>query len=566
MLISTPIQGELDDIQLVKRRILLAGAAALLAALALGFTAASLHVRRIRRLERAADRIAHGEFGEPVVDRGSDELTDLANAFEHMRRRLAALDDARREFVANASHELRTPIFALGAALELLEDEELDAETRDEFLETMRDQVARLTRMTADLLDLTRMDAGRMPVEAEPVDLHDSRRGARPGVRRRRPCGRPHARGGDERRGDARSRTPTRCCASAAPWSRTRSCTRRRGRAFASSRARSERRVALEVADDGPGVPAEQGERIFERFYRGEGTRASGSGLGLAIAHELAELMHGELALDGRAGRASRSCFRLIRAPKRFHGKTARRATLGPCARSPCTVIALGAAIVGGAIVYLLGAARDDSASTRPGRSLSARSTRPDAASAPLPARSGFDPERIYAVRAPGVVTLYTYFGGAPPAEHAAQGSGFVVSPDGYILTSAHVITTAGQGTAAPVHGAQTSTWPSPTATGSRRRWSAGTSSTTWASSASIPATTRSARSRSRTRRAARRRFGRRDRQPVRQPRLAERRRRLRRRPLDPLADLRLLRLRRDPDRRPDHARQLGRPADRRLG
>ena len=82
--------------------------------LALGFTAASLHVRRIRRLERAADRIAHGEFGEPVVDRGSDELTDLANAFEHMRRRLAALDDARREFVANASHELRTPIFALG--------------------------------------------------------------------------------------------------------------------------------------------------------------------------------------------------------------------------------------------------------------------------------------------------------------------------------------------------------------------------------------------------------------------------------------------------------------------
>ena len=62
------------------------------------------------------------------------------------------------------------------------------------------------------------------------------------------------------------------------------------------------RRVALEVADDGPGVPADQGEQVFERFYRGEGTRASGSGLGLAIAHELAELMHGELELDGRAG------------------------------------------------------------------------------------------------------------------------------------------------------------------------------------------------------------------------------------------------------------------------
>ena len=301
VLISTPIQGELDDIQLVKRRILLAGAAALLAALALGFTAASLHVRRIRRLERAADRIAHGEFGEPVVDRGSDELTDLANAFEHMRRRLAALDDARREFVANASHELRTPIFALGAALELLEDEELDAETRDEFLETMRDQVARLTRMTADLLDLTRMDAGRMPVEAEPVDLNEAAEVlGREFDAAARAGGRTLA---VETNGAATALADSdqvlrigravleNALVHTPPGTSVRIVTRSAGR-----------RVALEVADDGPGVPAEQGERIFERFYRGEGTRASGSGLGLAIAHELAELMHGELELDGRAG------------------------------------------------------------------------------------------------------------------------------------------------------------------------------------------------------------------------------------------------------------------------
>ena len=127
------------------------------------------------------------------------------------------------------------------------------------------------------------------------------------------------------------------------------------------------------------------------------------------------------------------------------------------------TVIALGAAVVGGAIVYLLGVARDDNDTARPAKvvvgEIDASAT---AASAPLPARVGFAPERIYARRAPGVVTLYTYFGGTPPAEHAAQGSGFVVSPDGYILTSAHVITDAGQRTAtlgqvtdAPAHGAQ---------------------------------------------------------------------------------------------------------------
>jgi two-component system OmpR family sensor kinase len=301
VLISTPIQGELDDIQLVKRRILLAGAAALLAALALGFTAASLHVRRIRRLERAADRIAHGEFGEPVVDRGSDELTDLANAFEHMRRRLAALDGARREFVANASHELRTPIFALGAALELLEDEELDDETRDEFLETMRDQVARLTRMTADLLDLTRMDAGRMPVEAEPVDLNEAAEvlgrefdaAARAGGRRLavETNGAVTALADSDQVLRIGRAVVENALVHTPPGTSVRIVTRSVGR-----------RVALEVVDDGPGVPAEQGEQVFERFYRGEGTRASGSGLGLAIAHELAELMHGELELDGRTG------------------------------------------------------------------------------------------------------------------------------------------------------------------------------------------------------------------------------------------------------------------------
>jgi S1-C subfamily serine protease len=119
------------------------------------------------------------------------------------------------------------------------------------------------------------------------------------------------------------------------------------------------------------------------------------------------------------------------------------------------TVIALGAAILGGAVVYLLGSTHDDNGGSRPAKvvvgEIDAQGT---AASAPLAGR-GFVPERIYAARAPGVVTLYAYFGGSPPADHAAQGSGFVVSPDGYILTSAHVITTAAQGSDAPARGAK---------------------------------------------------------------------------------------------------------------
>ena len=73
---------------------------------------------------------------------------------------------ARREFIATASHELRTPIFSLGGFVELLQDEELDEHTRREFLDTMSEQVARLQKLSVDLLDLSRLDAGLAPAPA----------------------------------------------------------------------------------------------------------------------------------------------------------------------------------------------------------------------------------------------------------------------------------------------------------------------------------------------------------------------------------------------------------------
>ena len=171
ILLSDSLNDPIASLNLIERRLLFAGLLALLFAVVVGYAAASLHARRIRRLERAADRIAGGRFDEPVVDKGNDELGDLATAFERMRVRLEKLDRARSEFIANASHELRTPLFSLGGFLELMADEELDEATRQEFLETMREQVDRLAKLATDLLDLSRLDAGQMRVEHEPVDL-----------------------------------------------------------------------------------------------------------------------------------------------------------------------------------------------------------------------------------------------------------------------------------------------------------------------------------------------------------------------------------------------------------
>src|SRR2546425_8480809 len=171
VLLRAPLRDSLRSIHLVRSRLVVAGLIALAASLLVGYLAASIFARRIRRLERAVDRIASGDCSQPVVDAGRDELGQLAAAFERMRQRLAQLEHARREFIANASHELRTPLFSLGGFLELMTDEELDPQTQAEFTATMREQVERLTKLATELLDLSRLDAGRLTVERDPIDM-----------------------------------------------------------------------------------------------------------------------------------------------------------------------------------------------------------------------------------------------------------------------------------------------------------------------------------------------------------------------------------------------------------
>ena len=132
--------------------------------------------RRLARLEAAASRVALGQFDQPIGDEAPDELGRLARSFDLMQSRLAQVDRARKDFIANASHELRTPLFSLAGFLELLESDDIDAATRDEFLDTMRAQVTRLTKLATDLLDLSRLDSGAVSIEQEPLDLASTAR------------------------------------------------------------------------------------------------------------------------------------------------------------------------------------------------------------------------------------------------------------------------------------------------------------------------------------------------------------------------------------------------------
>jgi signal transduction histidine kinase len=298
VMLSSPLHDQLQVVSVVRKRVIVAGAIAMAFAVLLGYAGAGIFTRRIRRLEEAAEGIAAGNFDTPVVDHGSDELGQLARTFERMRLRLANLDRARGEFIANASHELRTPLFSLGGFLELMDDPGLDEPTREEFLGQMREQVARLTKLATDLLDLSRLDAGRLTVVSEPVELAELAEEVAGEFRGRagdhvvEVAAEPVGAQGDAERvlqigrillENALVHTPP-------------------GTTVRVSTAVDGGRATLTVANDGPEIPREAQQQIFERFYRLDGTRASGSGLGLAIARELAEVMGGRIELDSQNG------------------------------------------------------------------------------------------------------------------------------------------------------------------------------------------------------------------------------------------------------------------------
>jgi two-component system, OmpR family, sensor kinase len=285
-----------EAVDLVRNRVLVATGVALALALVGAFLVAQALARRMGRLEEAADEVAHGRFIDPLPVDSKDELGQLTRAFNQMQAQLRQVDVARKEFIATASHELRTPIFSLAGFVELLQDEDLDEETRREFLETMSEQVARLQKLSVDLLDLSRLDAGSVELHAEPVDLSELARsvvneftpalaGHDTDLELRLPAQGPEALCDPVRVAqimrilldNALRHTPV-------------------GTQVTVGAARSNGTAGLTVTDSGPGLPSDSDTKVFERFYTGDAAR--GAGLGLAIARELAERMHGRLRVN----------------------------------------------------------------------------------------------------------------------------------------------------------------------------------------------------------------------------------------------------------------------------
>ncbi len=271
----------------------------------------------LRQMTAAARAMARGDYTRRIRATSRDEVGQLAEAFNKMAADLATADRQRRELIANVSHELRTPISALQAVLENLVDGVATADPAT--LRTALAQTERLGRLVAELLDLSRIDAGVLPLDRDDVPLGDVLAEA---VAEAEVAAAVVGR-------DVVFATTVEPPGALAYVDRERlhqvlvnlldnAARHSPAGGTVSVTARSlTGQLTLEVADSGPGIPAEERRRVFERFTRGERAIGGGTGLGLAIAQWVVQLRGDAIAVLDPVGAGESGCRIRVTLPGR---------------------------------------------------------------------------------------------------------------------------------------------------------------------------------------------------------------------------------------------------------
>lgn len=280
--------------------------AALLGALALGRRI----LRPLARLRAVSRSLASGDLAARAPLKGPREIQELSASFNEMAASLEQLFDARRELVAWASHDLRTPLASLRAMVEAVEDELAEP---GEYLEAIRIQTEILSELVEDLFELARIDAGALTLELRDAPVGEL-------VSRCVSSLEAEARACDV---DLQTHIATNPVVRVAPEKVERVLLNLLTNAVRHSPPRSEVAVVVEpetdyvlvaVEDSGDGLSSVAGARMFERFWRDDASRTGstgGSGLGLAIARGLVQAHGGTIWAENRDGGGARVAFTL---------------------------------------------------------------------------------------------------------------------------------------------------------------------------------------------------------------------------------------------------------------
>ncbi len=279
------------------------------------FVSASL-TRGLRRVEEAAERLASGNLSARAQSDGRDEVARLAGTFNRMADQLEAaarkqreLDTLRRDLIAWTSHDLRTPLTSMRVVVEALADSVIDdPDAIQRYLNSIRSDVASLNRLIDDLFELAQLDAGGMTFDKVQVSLSDlisdvlERMRALADQRRVRLDGRvaPQI--------DPVTIDPSKIERVLANLVGNAIRHTPEGGQVTIDAQRGHGRLRVSVRDTGEGIPEEDLPRVFERFYRGEKSRArssGGAGLGLAIAKGIVEAHGGTIEVASQVGAGS---------------------------------------------------------------------------------------------------------------------------------------------------------------------------------------------------------------------------------------------------------------------
>lgn len=270
----------------------------------------------VRRLTAAARRLGAGDYRTTVDIEGNDEIARLADAFNHMARQVRQSHQALRDFVADVSHDLRTPLTSIAGFSQAIVDGVVD--DREGIVRSARvinDEARRLQRLISDLLDLSKIESGSFPLDIHEVDCASFLTGALDILRQQAeaegkhltvqiPPNSPFVRVDPDRVAQVIRNLVANALAFTGPGGHIEV----RARPSASTSGMME----IEVRDDGRGIRPEDLPLIFDRFYRADPARSGlrgGAGLGLAIAKEIVEAHGGTIRAISELGKGSTFTF-----------------------------------------------------------------------------------------------------------------------------------------------------------------------------------------------------------------------------------------------------------------
>ena len=319
LILSVPQTGSMAILVSLIRPFLFAGFMALVVSLIVAIIFARSIYRPLKQVTRAAQKIARGDYDQRIPVDGPKEVSELASGFNHMAEEVKRSQQQLRHFVADVSHELKSPLTSIqGFAQALIDGTAGDEGARLKAARIIDSESKRMRRQVDELLELARMQSGQLKIKLEPVDLNEllkhchevfSIQAKERGVSLKMETGPTMTVPGDCDRLEQLLGNLLDNAIKNSPAG---------GEVLLASRQLSGDVVEIKVADCGPGIPPEQIPYVFERFYQLTGVR-TGVGLGLAIAREIVQAHSGTIEVISEPGQGAEF---IIRLPSETPGKT----------------------------------------------------------------------------------------------------------------------------------------------------------------------------------------------------------------------------------------------------